>query len=80
MLISLAVTAKLICVFVFAYAKIRFLHDAAHLAAVQVWVGMRDGWDLSHSNKLLIDTVKFLIYKKRANEREVTNFSKGDNK
>ena len=30
MLISFAVTAKLICVFVFAYAKSRFSHDAAH--------------------------------------------------
>ena len=30
-LISLAVTAKLICVFVFAYAKSRFSHNAAHL-------------------------------------------------
>ena len=30
-LISFAVTAKLICVFVFAYAKKRFSHDAAHL-------------------------------------------------
>ena len=30
-LISFAVTAKLICVFVFAYAKIRFSHDAAHI-------------------------------------------------
>ena len=30
-LISLVVTAKLICVFVFAYAKSRFSHDAAHL-------------------------------------------------
>ena len=29
-LISFAVTAKLICVFVFAYAKIRFSHDPAH--------------------------------------------------
>ena len=28
-LISFVVTAKLICVFVFAYAKIRFSHDAA---------------------------------------------------
>ena len=28
-LISFAVTAKLICVFVFAYAKSRFSHDAA---------------------------------------------------
>ena len=30
-LISYAVTAKLICVFVFAYAKIRFSHDEVHL-------------------------------------------------
>ena len=30
-LISFAVTAKLICAFVFAYSKIRFSHEAAHL-------------------------------------------------
>ena len=30
-LISFAVTAKLICVFVFAYAKSRFSHDKAHI-------------------------------------------------
>ena len=30
-LISFAVTAKLICVFVFAYGKSRFSHDAARL-------------------------------------------------
>ena len=29
-LISFAVTAKLICAFVFAYAKSRFSHDEAH--------------------------------------------------
>ena len=29
-LISFAVTAKLICVFVFAYAKSRFSHNEAH--------------------------------------------------
>ena len=31
MLISFAVTQKLVCVFVFAYAKSRFSHDAAQL-------------------------------------------------
>ena len=31
-LISFAVTAKLICVFVFAYAKIRFSHNEAHIS------------------------------------------------
>ena len=30
-LISFVVTAKLICVFVFAYAKRRFSHDEAHI-------------------------------------------------
>ena len=30
-LISLAVSAKLICVFVFAYAKSWFSHDEAHM-------------------------------------------------
>ena len=30
-MISFAVTAKLICVFVFAYAKCWFSHDAAHI-------------------------------------------------
>ena len=30
-LISFVVTAKLICIFVFAYAKSRFSHDAAHI-------------------------------------------------
>ena len=33
-LISFAVTVKLICVFVFAYAKSQFSHDAAHFLLV----------------------------------------------
>ena len=33
-LISFAVTAKLICVFVFAYAKWWFSHEAAHFSVV----------------------------------------------
>ena len=35
-LISFAVTAKLICAFVFAFAKRRFSHDAAHLNVTMV--------------------------------------------
>ena len=35
-LISFAVTAKLICVFVFAYAKCWFSHDAAHMLFFQI--------------------------------------------
>ena len=37
-LISFAVTAKLICVFVFAYAKSRFSHDEAHFIKVALMV------------------------------------------
>ena len=40
-LISFAVTVKLICVFVFAYAKSRFSHDVAHYfnkAADKLWL------------------------------------------
>ena len=33
-LISFVVTVKLICVFVFAYTKISFSHDLAHLVAL----------------------------------------------
>ena len=35
-LISFVVTAKLICVFVFAYAKSRFSHDEAHLIKPEI--------------------------------------------
>ena len=35
-LISFAVTAKLICVFVFAYAKSRFSHDKAQVIALEI--------------------------------------------
>ena len=33
-LISFAATAKLICVFVFAYAKIQFSHDEAQIKQI----------------------------------------------
>ena len=35
-LISFAVTAKLICVFVFAYAKIRFSHDETEIFSMSI--------------------------------------------
>ena len=38
-LISFAVTAKLICVFVFAYAKIRFSHVAAPIVSISQCFG-----------------------------------------
>ena len=37
MLISFVVTAKLICVFVFAYAKSLFSHDAAQIIISKPW-------------------------------------------
>ena len=39
-LISFTVTAKLVCAFVFACAKSRFSHDAAHL--VSAMSGIKD--------------------------------------
>ena len=40
-LISFAVTAKLICVFVFAYAKLRFSHDVVHLVSLPLAATVR---------------------------------------
>ena len=37
-LINFAVTAKLICVFVFAYAKNKFSHDSAHIVKEEVYL------------------------------------------
>ena len=37
-LISFAVTVKLICVFVFAYAKIQFSHNEAHLSPLFMYL------------------------------------------
>ena len=39
-LISFAVTAKPICVFVFAYAKSLFSHDATHMIIVEKVLGV----------------------------------------
>ena len=46
-LISFAVTAKLICVFVFAFAKSRFSHDEAPIRRV-----CKTGYDSAISNIL----------------------------
>ena len=35
---TFAVTAKLICVFVFAFAKSRFSHDAAHIRFLNTFI------------------------------------------
>ena len=41
-LISFAVTAKLICVFVFAYAKRSLSHDAAQMLIIDVQLCLND--------------------------------------
>ena len=52
-LISFAVTAKMICIFVFAYAKCWFSHDAAHLCWVIVHFFILLEWFwLYHSQSL----------------------------
>ena len=50
-LISFTVTAKLICVFVFAYSKSRFSHDTAQLKAVLL-ESKEVKWPLKYSNDL----------------------------
>ena len=51
-LISFAVTAKVICVFVFSYAKSRFSHDAAHfIFFFLIW----KAYKLKHAIKGLCD-------------------------
>ena len=52
MLISLAVTTKLICVFVFAYAKSWFSHDEAHIK-----VGCK-----SHGHVILMVSSHLMVY------------------
>ena len=50
-LISFAVTAKLICVFVFAYAKSRFSHDAAQMNTCMSFSdNFRGHCSISHSD------------------------------
>ena len=47
-LFSFAVTAKLICVFVFAYAKSRFSHDAAHIRWTMDRCILEFSWESLH--------------------------------
>ena len=58
MLISCAVTAQLILVFVFAYAKFRFSHNEAQLSPVtsQLWIFDHGGFNqlrCAHTKKIL---------------------------
>ena len=54
-LISFAVTAKLICVFVFAYAKCWFSHDAAQIYFSSSYLNLRVCGSFSCRKMLLID-------------------------
>ena len=55
-LISFAVTAKLICVFVFAYAKCWFSHDAAQIIIAKVNSKIEDGFDDEFSRRNKVHT------------------------
>ena len=76
-LISFAVTAKLICVFVFAYAKIRFSHDAAHnvltlyteaaseVRTLLVVIRPVIGWMVNVSSALMLNAESWILYMTR---------------
>ena len=53
-LISFVVNAKLICVFVFAYAKSRFSHDAAHMA--------KQVFSRDKANKMFVQDLEFVQF------------------
>ena len=61
-LISFAVTAKLICVFVFAYADSWFSHDAAHLCKEQSWLQAPNLWNVCHAQLKLAWNLSFSLY------------------
>ena len=52
-LISFAVTAKLICVFVFAYARGRFSHNAAHIIGNAMFWAHKEETQTILGNRLL---------------------------
>ena len=59
-LISCAVTAQLICVFVFAYAKSRFSYDAAHIVKLGfTGVSLFSYFALKHRLWVLVRTASF---------------------
>ena len=58
MLISFAVTAKLICIFVFAYAESRFSHDEAHIISFIMEIYLSFHADLCLTCKVTIAHVK----------------------
>ena len=67
-LISFAVTAKLICVFVFVYAKNRFSHDAAQIQWKRLLYGNNQlylhdpsHWEVKVKGNPLLNHMKILI-------------------
>ena len=68
-LISFAVTAKLICVFVFAYAKSRFSHNEAHMSfthapidSQELYIGLFSNFEgtmpLTHNDKMKLTAIQ----------------------
>ena len=63
MLISFAVTAKLICVFVFAYAKSRFSHDEAQFISMSILSPSQTFKVLAHFQKIKLGFIEaFFIF------------------
>ena len=56
-LISLAVTAKLICVFVFAYAKSEFSHDEARIFSLVSIFQVIRLWQVSEAGQEVIKKI-----------------------
>ena len=60
-LISLAVTVKLICVFVFAYTKSWFSHNEAHFLLLELWRSVQFSTQFSRKKKSQVIDCKTLI-------------------
>ena len=61
-LISCVVTAQLICVFVFAYAKVRFSHDAAQIQiGILVIMKLSAGGNVLHFTKYSLVIIKIKV-------------------
>ena len=71
-LISFAVTVKLICVFVFAYAKCWFSHDAAHFGISILKIIIRSAkWrfmDYTILNMSILPSFHLFVFSSTSNE------------
>ena len=76
-LISFAVTAKLICVFVFAYADCWFSHEEAHLIACAKTTFQLKRWRLNSYIKIKIKLRAMSIHEPRREKTGLRGFRPG---